>query len=110
MAGEAHSFTAAGNMRAPARRKTVKWILAAWDGLDKTMINNHCTGWIRGRTHSLLQENQPCHLERLKVLQQAMSNSRDKDPSDGITESDVKNAAPDSLIIDASDTEVIDIE
>ena len=39
-----------------------------------------------------------------------MSNSRDKDPFDGIRESDVEDAPPDSLIIDASDTEVIDIE
>ena len=58
------------------------------------------------------KENQPCRagLERLKVVQQAMSNSRDKDPFDGITESDDEDAAPDSLIIDASDTEVIDVE
>ena len=58
------------------------------------------------------KENQPCRadLERLKVVQQAMSNSRDKDPFNGITEYGVEDAAPDSLIIDASDTEVIDIE
>ena len=58
------------------------------------------------------KENQPCHagLERLKVVQQAMSNSHDKDPFDGITKSDVEDAAPDSLIIDTSDTEVIDVE
>ena len=57
------------------------------------------------------KENQPCRagLERFKVVQQAMSNSRDKDPFDGITESDVEDAAPDSLIIDASENEVIDI-
>ena len=73
---------------------------------------NRCSGWIRGRTHSLLQGKSalPCSLQRLKVVQQAMSNSRDQDPFDGITESDVEDAAPDSLIIDASDTEVIDIE
>ena len=39
-----------------------------------------------------------------------MSNSRDRDPFDGITESDLEDAAPDSLIIDASDTEVFDVE
>ena len=120
MAGEAHSFTAVGNMRAPARREIVKWILAAWDGLDKTMIINSfksCAltvavdGSDDGHIHCF-KENQPCRagLQRLKVVQQAMSNSRDKDPFDGITESDVEDAAPDSLIIDVSDTEVIDIE
>ena len=42
MAGEAHSFTPMGNMRAPPQREivTCKWILAAWDGLDKTVIIN----------------------------------------------------------------------
>ena len=40
MASEAHSFTAAGNMHAPAWREIFKWILAVWDGLDKTMITN----------------------------------------------------------------------
>ena len=42
MAGEAH-FTAAGNMGAPTRRE-IKWILAALDGLDKTMIINSLKG------------------------------------------------------------------
>ena len=106
--------------RAPARREIVKWILAAWNGLDKTMIINSfksCAltvavdGLDDGRIHCF-KENQPCRagLQRLKVVQQAMSNSRDKDPFDGITESDVEDAAPDSLIIDVSDIEVIDIE
>ena len=120
MAGEAHSFTATGNMRAPPRREIVKWILAVWDGLDKRMIIDSfksCSLTVAvdrsedGHIHCFM-ENQPCcaGLERLKVAQQAMSNSRDKDPFDGITESDVEDAAPDSLIIDASDTEVIDVE
>ena len=39
-----------------------------------------------------------------------MSNSRDKDPFDRITESDIEDAAPDSLIFDASDTEVIEVK
>ncbi|RMX41294.1 hypothetical protein pdam_00017738, partial [Pocillopora damicornis] len=76
MAGEAHSFTAAGNMRAPARREIVKWILAAWDGLDKTMIINSfksCAltvaldGLEDGHIHCF-KENQPCRagLQRLK--------------------------------------------
>ena len=58
------------------------------------------------------KEKQPCHagLERLKVIQQALSNPRDKDPFDGITESDVEDAAPDSLNFDASDTDAIDVE
>ena len=86
--------------------------VAAWDGLDKTMIINLFKTWSEDGHIHCFKENQPCRagLQRLKVVQQAMSNSRDKDPFDGITESDVEDAAPDSLIIDASDTEVIDIE
>ena len=121
MAGEAHSFTSVGNMRAPPRREIIKWILAAWDGLDKTMIINsfkscaltvEVDGSEDGHIH-YVKENQPCHagLERLKVVQQAMrKNSRDKDPFDGITESEVKDVAPDSMIIDTSDTEVINVK
>ena len=58
------------------------------------------------------KENQPCHagLERLRVVQQAMSNSHDKDPLKRITELDVEDAAPASLIIDASHTDAIDVE
>ena len=74
----------------PPRREIVKWILAAWDGLDKTMIINSfksCAltiavdGSEDGHIHCF-KENQPCRagLERLKVVQQAMSISRDKDP------------------------------
>ena len=45
------------------------------------------------------KENQPCHagLERLNVVQQAMSNSRDRDSFYRITESDVEDVAPDSF-------------
>ena len=58
------------------------------------------------------KENQPCRarLERFKVVKQAMSNSHDKDPFNGITEFDLQDTAPGSLIIDASDIEIIDIE
>ena len=107
MAGEAHSFTPAGNIRAPPRREIVKWILAAWDGLDKTMIINSfkscgltvvVDGSEEGHIHCF-KEKQPCHagLEWLKVVQRAMSNSCDKDPFDGITELDVEDAAPKKL-------------
>ena len=88
--------------------------VAAWDGLDKTMIINlfktcpltvAVDGSEDGHIHCF-KENQPCRagLPWPKVVQQAMSNSRDKDPFDGIRESDVEDAAPDRLIIDASDT------
>ena len=39
-----------------------------------------------------------------------MRNSRDNDLFDGITESDVEDTAPESLIIDASDTDAVNIE
>lgn len=84
MASEVPSFTAAGNIRAPARREIVQWILAAWDGLDKTMIVNSfksstLTVAVDGSEDghiNCFKENQPCRagLQRLKVVQQAMSN------------------------------------
>ena len=41
MAGEAHSLTPAANMHAPPQRKIVRWILAVWNSLDKTIIILH---------------------------------------------------------------------
>ena len=63
------------------------------------------------RFSALLPISAPC--ECVFVNKRPYSNKRyqtDKDPFDGITESDVEDAAPDSSIIDASDTEVIDVE
>ena len=118
MAGEAHSFTPAGNMRAP-RREIVQWILSAWDGLDKAMIINSfkscgLTVAVDGSEDAHIhcfKEKQPCQagLERLKTVYQAISKSPDNDPFDGITDSDV-DAAPEIFVIDASDTEAIDVE
>ena len=34
----AHSFTAAGNMPGPPRREIVKWVLEAWETLDREFI------------------------------------------------------------------------
>ena len=122
MAGEAPSFIPAGNMRAPPRIEIIKWILAACDGLDKKIkviidsfknceLTVAVDGSEDGHIHCF-KEKQPCNagLKRLKVVQQAFSDSRDKDPFDGITESDVENAAAESLIINASDTDAIDVE
>ena len=57
------------------------------------------------------KEKQPCQagLEWLKVVHRAISKSQDNDPFEGITKSDV-DAAPESFVIDASDTEAIDVE
>ena len=41
---------------------------------------------------------------------QAISKSRDNDPFDRITQSDVEDAAPKRFVIDANDTEAIYIE
>ena len=63
------------------------------------------------RFSALLPISAPC--ECVFVNECPYSNKRthsDKDRFDRITESDVKDVAPDSLIIDASDTEVIDVE
>ena len=93
MTGEAHSFTPAGNMRAPPRREIVKWILVAWDGLDKKFIINSfkscgltvaVDGSEDGHVHCF-KKKQPFHarLERFKVIQQGMSSSRERILSTG---------------------------
>ena len=77
------------------------------------------------------KKKQPCHagLERLKVAQQTMSNSRewvtedaedatedaeddaeDAEDAEDDAEDAVEDAAPESLITDASDTDAIDVE
>lgn len=38
MADGAHSFTAAGNMRGLPRPEIVKWVLEAWETLDRELI------------------------------------------------------------------------
>ena len=72
-----------------------------------------CCGWIRGRTHSLLQEKAalPCRARTAQSCSTSHEQFTRKDPFEGITESDVEDAAPESLIIDASDTaDAIDVE
>ena len=113
MAGEAHSFTAAGNMRGAPRKEIVKWILEAWASLDSAMIvasfkSCGLTVALDGSEDDHIhcfKEDQPCHsgLARIKTVQHAIAQSRERDPFDGITESDVEDAAPDNLVTDESD-------
>ena len=39
MADGAHSFTAAGTMRGPPCREIVKWVLEAWETLDRELLS-----------------------------------------------------------------------
>ena len=99
MAGQVHSFTAAGNMRGAPRKKIVKWILEAWDSLDSGMIvasfkscGLHMTVALDGLEEDdihCFKENQSCHsgLTRMKVVQHAITQSRESDPFDGISRS-----------------------
>ena len=71
-----------------------------------------CCGWIRGRTHLLLQEKAALQC-RARTAHDCLTSHEQftrKDPFDGITKSDVEDDAPESLIIDASDTDAIDVE
>ena len=38
IADRAHSFTAAGNVCGPPRREVIKWVLEAWETIDKVLI------------------------------------------------------------------------
>ena len=106
MADGAHSFTAAGNMRGPPRREIVKWVLEAWETLDKELIIRSfrsCAltvvpdGSEDDQIHCL-KEGQPCHAgqDRLASIQQALTASRATDPFADVTVSDVEEAAPES--------------
>ena len=69
MTDGAHSFTAAGNMSGPPRCEIVKWVLEAWDSLDRELVIRSfrsCAltvapdGSVDDQIHCL-KEGQPCH-------------------------------------------------
>ena len=82
MANGQHTFTAAGNMRAPPQREIVQWILEAWNDLDKVIIVNSfkscaLTLAVDGSEDELihcLKPSQSCHfcLAQLKAVQQQL--------------------------------------
>ena len=90
MANGQHTFTAAGNMRAPPRRVIVQWILEAWNDLDKVVIVNFfkscaLTLAVDGSEDELihcLKPSQPCHsgLAQLKEVQQQLQQTLENDP------------------------------
>ena len=116
MANGQHTFTAAGNMRAPPRREIVQWIIEAWNDLDKDIIVNSfkccaLTLAVDGSQDELihcLKPSQPCHsgLAQLKAVQQQLQQTLENDPFQDITLSDVEDAAPVSTLLDDSDTEI----
>ena len=99
MANGQHTFTAAGNMRAPPRREIVQWIIEAWNDLDKDIIVNSfkccaLTLAVDGSQDELihcLKPSQPCHsgLAQLKAVQQQLQQTLENDPFQDITLSDV---------------------
>ena len=106
--GEAHSFTTHGNTRDATRKEIVKWILETWANLDSAAIVTSfkscgltvaLDGSEDDRIHCF-KKNQPCHsgLARIKAVQPATTQSRESDHFDGITDSDVEDAAPDMLL------------
>ena len=116
MADGAHSFTAARNMRRPPLSEIVKWVLEAWETLDRELI-------IRSfRSYALtvasdgseddqihcLKEGQPCHSgqDRPASIQQALTTSYATDPFSDVMLSDVEEAAPESSLIELSDDDI----
>ena len=109
MAEGVHSFTAAGNMRAPACRDIVQWIIEAWDSLDRELLINSfrscaLTVAVDGSEEEqihCLKKGQPCHagLDHLKTVHQAISASRWSDPYASVSLSDIEEAAPESSLL-----------
>ena len=95
MANGHHTFTAAGNMRAPPRREIVQWILEAWNDLDKDIIvNSFKSCWYIDTS---------C---QLKAVQQQLQQTLENVPFQDITLSDVEDAAPMTTLLEDSDTEI----
>ena len=89
MAGDADKeYTTAGNLKAPARRLLVDWVVAAWDKLDVDMIKKSfkvCGLSVNtdGSEDDLIlcfREGQPCAAGRealVRVRQQDRENRRE---------------------------------
>ena len=113
MARGAHSFAAAGDMRAPPFREIVQWILEAWDSLIIIRSFRNCAITVATDGSEDVQihcrkEGQPCHagLDRFTSIQQAVSASHATNPFDNFTSSDIKDAFPENSLIDLSDNEI----
>ena len=108
MAEGAHSFTAAGNMRGPPRPEIVKWVLEAWETLDRELIVIVDPDGSEDDQIHCLKEGQPCHTgqDRLASIQQALTASCATDPFADVTLSDVEEAAPESSLIELSDDDI----
>ena len=116
MADGAHSFTAARNMRCPPLPEIVKWVLEAWETLDRELIIRSfrsCAltvapeGSEDDQIHCL-KEGQPCHSgqDRPASIQQALTTSYATDPFSDVMLSDVEEAAPESSLIELSDDDI----
>ena len=103
-------------MRGPLRREIVKWVLEAWDSLDRELVirsSRSCAltvapdGSEDDHIHCL-KEGQPCHVgqDRLASIQQALTASHATDPFPDVTLSDVEEAAPESSLIELSDDDI----
>ena len=111
-----HTFTAAGNIRAPPLREIVQWILGAWNDLDKDIIVNSfkscaltlAVGGSEDELIHCLKPSQPCHsgLAQLKAVQKQLQQTLEHDPFQDITLWDVEDAAPMTTLLEHSDTEI----
>lgn len=116
VADGAHSFTAARNMRCPPLPEIVKWVLEAWETLDRELIFRSfrsCAltvaldGSEDDQIHCL-KEGQPCHSgqDRPASIQQALTTSYATDTFSDVMLSDVEEAAAESSLIELSDDDI----
>ena len=116
MAVRAHSFTAAGNMRAPFHQEIIKWVLEAWENLDRELIIcsfRSCALTVapdrsEGDQTHCLKEGQPCRVGQdcLASIQQALKGTCATDPFADVMLLDVEEAAPESSLIELSDNDI----
>lgn len=116
MAVRAHSFTAAGNMHGPSHQEIIKWVLEAWENLDRELIIcsfRSCALTVApdrsedDQTHCL-KEGQPCRVGQdcLASIQQALKGTCATDPFADVMLLDVEEAAPESSLIELSNNDI----
>lgn len=113
MADGAHSFTAAGNMRSPRCCKIVKWVLEAWETVDREIIIGSfgsCMLTAAPDRSDPPLGNESGH-DRLASIQQALTASCVTDPFAVVMLLNVKDAESESLPIELSHNNIeVDLE
>ncbi|KAL7382466.1 hypothetical protein ABVT39_022965 [Epinephelus coioides] len=106
MAGDADkTYTAGGNMRAPARRLLVAWVLKAWEELDTEVVKKILQVASDGSEDHLIhcfKEGEPCAAGR-EMLAQARQGEQEDDGEAEQQEEDEGEEFENELVVEDDD-------